>query len=280
ASVKVIETFAAEEGSYSLRLDTTLSVEAVRPEVPNRWITELVKHFSELARHQTPVRAMARTDKGAFLVRHENGADWGYLCVSWNKDGLAPESIKNIYDIAVGEGTGVHKYNGSHILCKFKMGEVDYHPLQHVMVVLDHGNYSVNLYVTALIEYYAPGVDHVTPSRYLNPPGKVSKSDICRIVYRADGKKPDIESASSDFDLAKGVQQTKFSSLVNVGQMSEWPDENQTSHTMTLKVGAAERHWQIQLYKQPGSETGPAEWVAKLAEVTPVKTTFIGETAE
>ncbi|MFV3287067.1 neuraminidase-like domain-containing protein, partial [Pseudomonas sp. NY15356] len=42
ASVKVIETFAAEEGSYSLRLDTTLSVEAVRPEVPNRWITELV----------------------------------------------------------------------------------------------------------------------------------------------------------------------------------------------------------------------------------------------
>ncbi|EKT4521051.1 hypothetical protein QEM13_000250, partial [Pseudomonas putida] len=281
ASVRVIDTGVAEEGSYSLRLDTTLSVEAVRPEEPNRWIMDLVKAFSELD-DKTRVRALAKSEGGAFLVRHEKGHDWGYLCVSLKQlrmFDIYPGIVRDAYDAPVGEGTGVgFGLEGLH--CKFRIGTADY-PLSSINIRFKYDlGASGEINVAKLIEYRGVGKEYVTPSRYLNPPGKVGRSDIRRIVYRANGELPVSEPASVDFDLAAGVQQAKFSSVLNIGQMSEWPDKNQTSHKLTLKVGAAERHWRINLYKQSGTETGPAEWVAKLAEVTSVKKPFIGETKD
>ncbi|EKT4469125.1 hypothetical protein QEL93_004568, partial [Pseudomonas putida] len=279
ASARVIETSSAEEGTYRLRLDTTLSVEAVRPEEPNPWITDLVRAYSDLAKDKTPARALAKSEGGAFLVRHENGHDWGYLSVSLKQlymFGISPGIVEDVYDVPVGEGTGVgFGVNGLH--CKFRIGSADY-PLSLINIRFKyHHGTSGEINVAKLIVYKGMGQEHVTPSRYLNPPGRVY---IHRIVYRANGEGPVVETADTDFDLAEGVQQTKFSNVLNIGQMLEWPEENQASHKMTLYVGAAKRHWQIQLYKQPGSETGPAEWVTKLAEVPSVKRTFIGETED
>ncbi|UBM23532.1 Tc toxin subunit A [Pseudomonas sp. p1(2021b)] len=283
ASVRVIDTSAAQAGSYSLRLDTTLSVEAVRPEVANPWITKLVKGFEGLAKQTTPVRALALTQEGAFLVRHENAEDWGYLCVSFkqlsNFD-VFFSIIADVYDVPVGEGTGVRHESG-YILCRFKINTANY-PLSAINIKFRYGSSFVSheVNVAKLLEYSGMSRELVTPSRYLNPPGKVGKSDIRRIVYGVDETRSVSETAKVDFDLALGAQQAKFSSVLDIGRMSEWSGKDQVSHTMTLTVGEVQRHWRINLYKQPGTETRPAEWGARLAAVTSVKSPIIGETAE
>ncbi|MBF8742022.1 neuraminidase-like domain-containing protein [Pseudomonas guariconensis] len=286
ARVNVIDTSAEQAGSYSLRLDTTLSVEARLPEVPNPWITELVGEYESLATDNNTVRALARSKAGAFLVRQENGQDWGYICVSRQRlQELLPSwpgTFGKIFDVPLGQNeAGIITYRDTYIFSKFRIATVNY-PLPHINVKLVYsiGLLNVEIKVAKLLDYVGEKSDRITPARYLNPPGKVGRAEIRRVVYHADEEKSVQESASTDFDLAVGLQQARFSSVLKVGQMTEWPNEEQASHVVTMEVGPAKRQWLVKVYKKTGSPATRAEWTAQVEEIATVKNAIIGETAE
>lgn len=213
--LKVIDTSDTGEGTYSLHLDTTLVVEAVRPEIENVWITALVNRYPALLEEDETLPVLARSGHGAFMARKENNEYWGYLCVSRARfTAFFPEladSIVAVFDVPLPTETGEFKKvsvaQGEAHMGRFRIATPGY-PLQAVNVrfnfARDHEAGITHTINIASLLCHPAGVvaEDVTPRRYENPLGKVAAVDIQRTVHRAKAAEAITEQAKADFDLA------------------------------------------------------------------------------
>ncbi|MBF8739677.1 neuraminidase-like domain-containing protein [Pseudomonas guariconensis] len=275
--LNVIDTSDTEEGTYSLHLDTTLVVEAVRPEIENVWITALVNEYSALLDEDETLPVLARSGHGAFMARKEDNEYWGYLCVSRARfktffPDLA-DSIVDVFDVPLpgepGKFDRVQAAQGEAHMGRFRIATLGY-PLQAVNVRFNfardrEAGTTHNINIASLLYHPAgAGAEKVTPRRYKNPLGKVAAADIQRTVHRAKAGEAITEQAKADFDLAGGPQQVNFSSTLKVGDMREW-DDAIGEHLVRFQFGKDHvREWTISVFKEGDT----------------LQTAIIGETAE
>ncbi|EKT4467150.1 hypothetical protein QEL93_002558, partial [Pseudomonas putida] len=292
AKVKAIDTSADKADSYSLYLDTTLSVEARRPAIENPWMTALVGEYAQLKQETRKLRVLVRGPKGAFLLREEQGQYWAYFCVdAIHLSECFPAHNRYIHSVCdvplpdeAQELNNGEAPEGRYRFARFRIN-IDYWlPGINIKFGLatGGGGYTDAINVAQLLQH--PGeADTVVPAEYADPLGKVLGQDVKRVVKRANGQDGITESAENDFDLAQGMQQVKFTSVLAVGMTSDWTDQKQASHLLRLQFGEGyTRDWRINLIrKSDGSEDGDerSQWLAQLEEVS-VNTAYIDETSE
>ncbi|MBF8793906.1 hypothetical protein IRZ70_13905 [Pseudomonas monteilii] len=289
--VRAIETSNdGDDYSYSLYLDTVLSVEGKRPEIDNPWIPVLVTEYEELAQEARKIRALARGPWGAFLLREENQQLWAYFCVTQQRlSEVFPHHITNIRtvcDYPIPDEKEDLKFVWAREeqarVAKFRINSEG--PLSEISVRFGLANLSFTreIHVMTLLDHMGEP-DLVAPHSYVNIPGEISGHEVKRIVNRANGREGTVETASRDFDLGRGMQQFKFTGVLAVGQMSEWEGQDKASHQLVFQFGEGNtRTWRIDLTKKPDTSSyggERTEWVARF-EAASEKNAIIGQTAE
>ncbi len=295
---KVVDV-SEEDGSYSLSLDTLLTVEAKRPEVENIWVKELIGAYRQLRYETEQIPALARSDKGVFMVREEDGQRFGYLCISAARfEDFFPREhryIREVFDTysswARGTFDHVNTPLGRAYLGRFPVGNGD---LLSRYIGFRQNNELVvpkwPLKVTDLLEHPAGfGEDQVTPRLYVESIGRVSASEIKRTTFGVDGQAHWDDTASTDVDLSRGPQQVAFTSVIPIGRLNEWHNKQEGLHRVTFQFGAGHvRHYSIQVYREADTlktaviqtHDSGAQFLARKGWVTRLNTLFARQLTE
>ncbi|UBM27352.1 Tc toxin subunit A [Pseudomonas sp. p1(2021b)] len=292
---RVVDVSPAQ-GTYSLFLDTLLTVEAKRPEVENKWVMALVRKYPALGKETQTIPTLARSGFGAFMVRKENDQYWGYLCVSRERFERFFSSdyaqIQQVFDIPLpDQASTFRKENtsqGEAYVGRYRVHTGTY-PLLH-MNIRFKGTAGrllpvwgeVNL--RELLAYPSgQGQDNVTPHRYVDPITKVAAADIQRVIYSANEKEHAVDTAKADLDLSTGAQHVSFTGAFDKGNMADWDGEAQAFHHVQFQCGAGKtRDYTIRVYREAdtlktaviGMQDNGAQYLARRGWITRLNTLF------
>lgn len=289
----------SEDGAYSLLLDTMLTVEAKRPEVENVWVKALIEEYRQLRYEAGQIPALARSDKGVFMVREEDGERFGYLCISAARfeEFFRQEhrSIRELFDPYLSWKRGIFHHVSTRVgdayMGRFPVGKGDL----SARYIRFRQNNEIDvpkwpLKVTDLLEHPTGfGEDQITPQRYVESIGRVSAAEIKRIAFSVDGLAQWDDTASADVDLSRGPQQVAFTSVMPIGHLNNWGGKQEGLHRVTFQFGAGHvRHYSITVYREADtlktaviqSHDSGAQFLARKGWVTRLNTLFARQLTE
>ncbi|WP_319026073.1 neuraminidase-like domain-containing protein [Pseudomonas putida] len=290
--VKVVNVSGEEGNIYSLSLRCQLAVNAKRPAIANKWMAALIQRYPALGAEANAIPALLRSGHGAFVVRKENGQDWGYLCISSER--MQGHGLNHVLQVgdhtpspAMVEFPQVSTVAGKAFVARYRIGVADY-PLNKMNLVLNKAiGLPQVLRVTEALAY--PGglaQELIVPKEYLNPLGRIPAAQVACRIYQANGLRRSSVQANREYDLAPGPLQVQFNTTAPVGDINDWGGASEALHRIEFQFGNGNtRSYTVKVYKDAdalktaiiGMTDQGAQYLAHRGQMTRLNTLFARE---